>query len=94
MPADLKAVIDANSGMSFANLAGNMWDQEAVRVSEMVRGRGNTISTISADEKARWMKACEPVTAAWVEQMKARSIDGTKLIDAAKALIAKHGSAA
>ena len=43
LPADLKAVIDKNSGMAFAELAGNMWDTEAVRVREMVAKRGNTI---------------------------------------------------
>jgi TRAP-type transport system periplasmic protein len=94
LPADLKAVIDANSGMSFAELAGNMWDTEAVRVSGMVRQRGNTITVISEDEKAKWIKACEPVTAAWIEQMKARGIDGAKLIENAKALIAKHDKTA
>lgn len=92
LPADLKAVIDRNSGMSFAELAGNMWDAEAVRVSALVRQRGNTISSISEDEKQKWMKACEPVTAAWVEQMKGRNIDGAKLIATAKALIAKHSA--
>ncbi len=91
---DLKAVIDRNSGMAFAELAGAMWDSEATRVSDMVRQRGNTISSISEAEKARWMKACEPVTAAWIEQMKGRNIDGAKLIETAKALIAKNGGAA
>jgi TRAP-type transport system periplasmic protein len=94
LPADLKAVIDKNSGMAFAELAGNMWDTEAVRISEMVKARGNTISSITEDEKAKWMKACEPVTAAWVEQMKGRNIDGAKLIEMAKALIAKNGGSA
>jgi TRAP-type transport system periplasmic protein len=94
LPADLKAVIDRNSGMAFAELAGNMWDAEAVRVSEMVRQRGNTISAITEDEKQKWIKACEPVTAAWIEQMKGRNIDGAKLIETAKALIAKNGGTA
>ncbi len=94
LPADLKAVIDRNSGMAFAEMAGNMWDTEATRVSEMVRQRGNTISAISEEEKQKWMKACEPVTAAWIEQMKGRNIDGGKLIETARALLAKHAGAA
>jgi TRAP-type transport system periplasmic protein len=94
MPADLKAVIDRNSGMAFAELAGAMWDTEAARVSDMVRQRGNTISAIAEDEKQKWIKACEPVTAAWVEQMKGRNIDGAKLIETAKALLLKNGGTA
>jgi TRAP-type transport system periplasmic protein len=94
MPAELRAVIDKNSGMAFAELAGNMWDQEAIRVRDMVAKRGNTISVLADDEKARWIKATEPVYGAWIEQMKARNVDGVKLIEAAKALIAKHDKAA
>jgi TRAP-type transport system periplasmic protein len=94
LPADLQAVIDKNSGMAFAELAGNMWDAEAVRIRDMVSKRGNTITVLADDEKARWIKATEPVQAAWIEQMKGRNIDGGKLIEAAKALVAKHNKAA
>ena len=37
LPADLKAVIDKNSGMKFAELAGNMWDDAGALVLEMVK---------------------------------------------------------
>ena len=94
MPADLRAVIDANSGQAFAAMAGPMWDNEATAVSAMVRARsGNTISSISEEEKGRWIKATEPVLAAWVEQVKARGLDGTKLIADARALVAKYEAA-
>jgi TRAP-type transport system periplasmic protein len=90
LPADLRAIIDKNSGAAFAAMAGAMWDTEGARIREMVQKRGNTISAISEDEKAKWIKACEPVHAAWIEQVKAKGLDGTKLIEAARALIAKH----
>ncbi len=93
LPAELKDVIDKHSGQHFAKIAGNMWDEAGVGVLEMVKKRGNTISTISADEKAKWMKACEPVQAAWIEQVKAKGIDGAKLIAAAKELVAKYDKA-
>jgi TRAP-type transport system periplasmic protein len=93
LPADLQAVMDKNSGMAFAELAGNMWDTEAVRIRDMVSKRGNTITAISNDEKARWIKATEPVYTAWIEQMKAKNIDGAKLIADAKTLIAKYDKA-
>jgi hypothetical protein len=80
--------------MAFAELAGNMWDNEAKTVSEMVRRRGNTISAISEEEKAKWVKATEPVHTAWIEQMKGKNIDGAKLIETARALVAKHEKAA
>lgn len=89
LPGELKAIIDKESGDAFATLAGGMWDEQAVTVSDMVKKRGNTISSISADEKAKWIKACEPVTAKWIEDVKAKNIDGAKLIAAAKEQIAK-----
>ena len=93
LPADLKAVIDKNSGQAFATLAGNMWDTEAVRIIDIVKKRGNTIGAISEEEKAKWIKATEPVHTAWIEQVKAKGLDGAALIAAAKALIAKYEKA-
>jgi TRAP-type transport system periplasmic protein len=93
MPADLRAVMDAESGLKFAKLAGNMWDEQGAKIKDMVKARGNNISVISEDEKAKWIKACEPVTAAWIEQVKAKGLDGAKLIAAAKELVAKYNKA-
>ena len=90
LPADLRAIIDKNSGAAFAAMAGTMWDTEGARIREMVQKRGNTISAISEAEKAKWIKACEPVQVAWIEQVKGKGLDGAKLIEAARALIAKY----
>ncbi|MGL5362094.1 MAG: TRAP transporter substrate-binding protein [Bosea sp. (in: a-proteobacteria)] len=94
LPAELKTVMDRNTGMNFAGYAGAMWDAEAVRVRGIVAQRGNTITVLEEAEKARWIKATEPVYGAWIEQMKAKNIDGTKLIEAARALVAKYDKAA
>lgn len=94
MPADVRGVIDANSGQAFARMAGAMWDNEAATVAAMVRARsGNTIITISEEEKARWIAATLPVHAAWIEQVKARGLDGARLIADARALVARHEAA-
>ncbi|MCA3625846.1 MAG: TRAP transporter substrate-binding protein [Methylobacterium sp.] len=90
LSAELRAVLDKNLGMVFADMAGNMWDSEAKTVSAVVRSRGNTITVISEEEKDRWIKATEPVHAAWIEQMKSRNIDGAALIAEVKSLIAKY----
>lgn len=90
MPADLRAIVDKESGATFAEFAGKMWDDQAVTVADMVRKRGNTVTSIDDAEKAKWVAACEPVTAKWIEDMKAKGIDGAKLVVDVKALIAKH----
>ena len=92
LPAELRAIVDKNSGMAFAELAGRMWDAEAITVVDIVRKRGNAINSISTAEKANWFKATEPVHTAWIEHAKARGLDGAMLIASAKALIAKYDS--
>ncbi len=93
LPADLKTVIDDNSGQVAATMAGKMWDDQAVVVEELVRKRGNTIVTVAAEEAARWRKAADPVIANWLKQMQDRGNDGGKLLDMAKSLIAKYEKA-
>ena len=93
LPADLKKIMDANSGQMLAAMAGKMWDDQAKVVEEMVRKRGNNISEISQEEAARWRKATEPVIDAWIKQAKDRGLDGTKLVETARALIDKYEKA-
>jgi TRAP-type C4-dicarboxylate transport system substrate-binding protein len=93
LPADLKKVIDQNSGQVFATLAGRMWDEQAVVVEEMVRKRGNTITEITKEEAVRWQKATQPVIDAWLKQAKDTGLTGEKLLADAKALLAKYAKA-
>ena len=93
IPADLKKILDAHSGQPLAAAAGKMWDDQAKNVEDMVRKRGNTVSAISPEEAARWRKATEPVIEAWLKQVKDRGVDGGRLLDTARALVAKYEKA-
>ncbi len=93
LPADLKAVLDKNSGQAAASMAAKVWDDQAASVMDVVKKRGNTITTISTEEAAAWRKATEPVVEAWIKQVKEKNLDGNKLIADAKALIAKYDKA-
>jgi len=88
LPADLKAIIDQNSGQAAAQAAGKMWDEQAVVVEEMVAQRGNTITQIDKAEADRWQKATQPVIDAWLKS--AKGFNGEKLLADAKALLAKY----
>jgi TRAP-type transport system periplasmic protein len=90
LPRELRTVIDNNSGQVAAGLAGAMWDLEAKAVANMVRERGDPITMLTEEEVAHGRKATEPVIAAWLKQMKERKVDGGKLIDGARALLAKY----
>lgn len=87
MPADLRAVLDKNSGLAAAEMAGKVWDDAAVVVSDMVRKRGNAITTLSVEENLRWRKACAPVVDAWIKSVKDKGLDGGNLLGSAEALL-------
>jgi TRAP-type C4-dicarboxylate transport system substrate-binding protein len=93
MPDDLRAVIDANSGMAAAAMAGKVWDEAAGPAMELARKRGNEIHILSEEETARWREATAPVVEAWLAQAKGKGLEGEALLGAARALLAKHGQA-
>jgi len=93
LPADLKAVIDANSGLKPAAEAGAIWDNEAVAVTELVRKRGNTIESLPEESKKSWRKAVEPIYATWIKQISEHGQNGQKLVESVRELVAKYESA-
>jgi len=52
MAPDLRAILDANSGMEAARMAARPWDEEGPKVEEMVRRRGNQIISLSPHHRA------------------------------------------
>jgi TRAP-type C4-dicarboxylate transport system substrate-binding protein len=93
LPADLRAVLDANSGDVAAAMAGRVWDERGPVVrAEVARRRQNTIFVLPAAEKERWQVATRPVLDAWFAAMRERNLDGPALLAQARALIAKHSA--
>jgi TRAP-type C4-dicarboxylate transport system substrate-binding protein len=84
---DLKAVIDANSGMAIAADIGRIYDEAEAPGREAAAARGNRFIDLDAGEVARWRTASEPVIERWVEGI---GEDGPALLAAARALVAKY----
>jgi len=93
LPAELRTVLDANSGMVAAEMAAKVWDEQGPIVRQMVARRSqNTIVELSAEEKARWMAACRPVVDAWIAGSRERGFDGAAMLADARALLTRHGA--
>lgn len=90
LPADLKKVIDANSGMELSAWIGKVWDEADGPARKLVQDR-NPINVIPASELEKWKKAIASLDEEWIKEMSAKGADGRKLVETAKALIAKHG---
>ncbi|HLT79063.1 MAG TPA: TRAP transporter substrate-binding protein [Ferrovibrio sp.] len=92
LPADLKKVIDANSGAALTDRIGQAWEDVEKPGLEAAQKRGNKILTMPAAEAAKLQKMAESVAADWVAEMNKAGKDGAKLLAAAQALIDKHGA--
>jgi TRAP-type transport system periplasmic protein len=94
LPADLKKVIDNNSGMETSAWLGKAQQAGDVAGRKAATDRNNTIFTVGVEEAQQFRRASRLVEVEWVEDMKKRGYDGQKLLDTARSLIAKHTSAA
>ncbi|QIM51245.1 TRAP transporter substrate-binding protein [Hydrogenophaga crocea] len=90
LPADLKAVLDKNSGVEAAAFFGRAMDEGDKAGLEVAQKAGNSIVTLNAAETQRWKSTAAAVEADWIKEVKAKGIDGAKLVADARALIAKH----
>lgn len=90
LPDDLKAVIDANSGIEEAAAMGRNMDAADIPAYDMAVELGNPIITLDAEETERWREAAQPVIDNWIAEMDEMGHDGQALVDAARELIAKY----
>ena len=92
LPADLRKVIDDNSGQIAASMAGTMWDLKAKAVADAVSQSGDQVVVLDPDAVARWRKATQPVIDAWRKDMKTHKVDADKLLANARELFATYAS--
>ena len=93
LPADLKKVIDDNSGAAVSRAFGKQWDASAPPARKQAVDRGNSFYTIPASELAKWQQSTANLENDWVKDVTAKGSDGTKLLQTAKDLIKKYETA-
>ncbi len=94
LPADLKAVIDKNSGLETSGWLGKVQQAGDGPGREAAVKQGNTIYTIPSAEAQEFKRKARLVEVEWVQDMDKRGFNGKELLESAKALIAKHGKKA
>jgi TRAP-type C4-dicarboxylate transport system substrate-binding protein len=90
LPADLKKVIDDNSGIETAAMFGRAMDEGDKVGRAIAEKAGNKIVALDIAETQRWRRTASTVETDWIAEMKGKNIDGAKLASEARALIAKH----
>jgi TRAP-type C4-dicarboxylate transport system substrate-binding protein len=90
LPADLKKVIDDNSGSEVSALFGKTMQADDGAGRKAALDAGNTIIELGAAEVGPWQAAAEPIVETWIAEMKAKDIDGQALLDESRTLIDKY----
>ncbi len=91
LPADLKKVIDDNSGLAASAWAGETaFDAVVAPHQKIARDAGEKINFLPEAEYARWVKATEQIDDEWVKTVSAKGANGKALLEDARALIKQY----
>ncbi len=90
LPADLKRVIDANSGSDASAIGGKFFAEKVSAYAPIGNTGGGRNVRLSNDEYGRWVKATEGVASDWVKEVSAKGANGQKMLDDARALVNKY----
>jgi TRAP-type transport system periplasmic protein len=90
LPADLKKVIDANSGADTSAWLGKQQQANDVAGRKAAVDRGNTIYQFTAAQREEFVKLSAQIDDEWVADMDKRGHKGAQLLSTARTLIAKY----
>jgi TRAP-type C4-dicarboxylate transport system substrate-binding protein len=90
LPADLKKVIDNNSGVKPSIWAGKILDGTTATARKIALDRHNTMNVLTDTEYKRWVKATEHVNEGWIKEVDAKGGNGKALLEDARALLRKY----
>jgi len=93
LPDDLRALIDAESGVALARIAGEAWDAFEQEVMDRAAERGHPVVRLSEAASAPFLAAFQTVEERWVADATARGLPAQEILDAAKAAVARHEAA-
>jgi TRAP-type transport system periplasmic protein len=90
LPADLKKVLDTNSGREFSASMGRIQEADDAPGRAKVKASGVAINVIGAAELEKWKKATGSLDDEWAANITKLGHDGPKLLQAARDLIKKN----
>ena len=91
LPADLKAVIDKNSGRELSAFMGKTQAGADVPGKKVFEASANQkISVIPKTELEKWKKATDSLDDAWVAEMTGKGFDGKGMLQTATELIKQY----
>lgn len=90
LPADLKQIIDNNSGRETSAWVSAEFEAANAAGRNAALNRGNEVYSIPASEMQRWIDATQSVKQGWIDEMNKRGANGQALYDRAVELINQY----
>ena len=90
MPADLRAVIDANSGLEASAWAGRAMEEGDAPGLAAVQRVGNTVHTLDGGDLARMRELTAPIVDEWIAETSAKGLPAAQMVEDARTLVAKY----
>jgi TRAP-type C4-dicarboxylate transport system substrate-binding protein len=90
LPAELKKVIDNNSGAVLSQSIGRSWDNSQAAGRRLAQERGNSIHVIPATELQAWVQAAQPLYRDFVADMDKKGLPGQQMLQDARELLNKY----
>lgn len=90
LPADLRQVIDDNSGRELAAEMGDVWNRVEEAGIRLQRESGGEVIRLSAEAKAAFDERGREVVRRWIDEANANGLDGEGLVKAARDSIDEH----
>ncbi|HYD77636.1 TRAP transporter substrate-binding protein [Ramlibacter sp.] len=91
LPADLKKVIDTNSGAEVSAWAGEKgFDSVVAPFHKLATERGNQVVALPEAELARWAKATAEIDDQWIKEVSAKGANGAALLEQARGLAKQY----
>ena len=90
LPDDLKAIIDAHSGVEASGLAGLAMDTGDDAGEKVVTDRGNTVVTLDDGVVTELRAIGDKLTADWIAEVTSKGLDGAAMVADAQELVAKY----
>jgi TRAP-type transport system periplasmic protein len=90
LPADLKAIIDRNSGAALSAQYGKRWDNSLAPSKKALLAKGNQVYVLPDAEVDAWRKTAESVSKDWYSDMEKRGLPAKAMMDDAVSLLAKY----
>lgn len=89
-PKDQKA-IEGISGMKAARLTGSVFDKSQIKDVAWMKKKGDKFFTLAPAERQSWAKRILPIRNQWLKDVKAKEVNGKRILDTALKLMADKG---